>query len=346
MPKFSNTTGDETPDDVILGFIERAFPRVLAHLPRMTRLTGGVASDIWLIEGEQVFCVKRALKKLKVSADWSAPVERNAKEAEWLRIAWEILPSAAPRVLAEDTSAGVFAMEYCSPLHFYNWKLRLLCGEADELVASRVGTDIGRIHGNTAARPALRDHFENDDIFVAIRLEPYLIATGRVHPDLATAFDALVDRTLGAKKALVHGDVSPKNIMVGPDGPRFLDAECAWWGDPAFDLAFCLNHLLLKCLVHRNRSERYLRCFDHLADAYLSSVTWEEPASLEARAASLLPGLFLARVDGKSPVEYITAEQDKDTVRRIARPLIAQAPKTLAAIARSLGNEFKQRTKP
>jgi hypothetical protein len=80
MPKFSNTTGDETPDDVILGFIERAFPRVLAHLPRMTRLTGGVASDIWLIEGEQVFCVKRALKKLKVSADWSAPVERNAKE--------------------------------------------------------------------------------------------------------------------------------------------------------------------------------------------------------------------------------------------------------------------------
>jgi fructosamine-3-kinase len=343
MPTISSTTADEMPDDLILGFIERAFPWVVAHAPRMTRLTGGVASDIWLIEGEQVFCVKRALKQLKVSANWSAPVERNANEAAWLRVAREILPSAAPRVLAEDISAGVFAMEYCSPSQFYNWKSRLLGGEANELIASRVGSDIGRIHGSTAARDDLRDRFENDDIFVAIRLEPYLVTTGRVHPDLASALDALVDQTLHAKKALVHGDVSPKNIMVGPDGPRFLDAECAWWGDPAFDLAFCLNHLLLKCFVNRDRSARYLNCFEHLAHSYLRSVTWEERTSLEARAASLLPGLVLARVDGKSPVEYITTEPDRDLVRGIARPLIARPPKTLAEIAQTWANEFKQR---
>ena len=88
--------------------------------------------------------------------------------------------------------------------------------------------------------------FANDATFEAIRIEPYLRATARAHPSLAGRFDALAGETLATKRALVHGDVSPKNILKGPHGPVFLDAECAWFGDPAFDLAFCLNHLLLK----------------------------------------------------------------------------------------------------
>ncbi len=55
----------------------------------------------------------------------------------------------------------------------------------------------------------------------------------------------------------------------------------------------------------------------------MERVVWEPPAALEARAAHLLPGLFLARVDGKSPVEYITTEPDKNRVRRTARALLA-----------------------
>ena len=101
----------------------------------------------------------------------------------------------------------------------------------------------------------------------------------------------------------MHGDVSPKNILVGPRGPVFLDAECAWYGDPAFDLAFCLNHLLLKCSVVPQAKAGFLRCFDALSDAYLDGDRFE---GVEARAASLLPALLLARVDGKSPVEYLT----------------------------------------
>src|SRR5204863_4441552 len=117
------------------------------------------------------------------------------------------------------------------------------------------------------------------------RLEPYLLATASRHADLAPALQALVARTQANRITLVHGDVSPKNILVGPDGPVLLDAECAWWGDPAFDLAFCLNHLLLKCLWTPTAAAGFLACFDALAEAYLAGVVWERRADLEERTA-------------------------------------------------------------
>ena len=107
-----------------------------------------------------------------------------------------------------------------------------------------------------------------------------------------------------------------------PGNPVFLDAECAWFGDPAFDLAFCLNHLLLKCLWTPSSTVGFLDAFGVLAARYLAHVDWEEPEALDARAARLLPGLLLARVDGKSPVEYLTDEADKNTVRAAARALL------------------------
>jgi hypothetical protein len=112
----------------------------------------------------------------------------------------------------------------------------------------------------------------------------------------------------------------------------FLDAECAWYGDPAFDLAFCLNHLLLKCLWRPQWQAGYLAAFDALAGAYLQSVAWEPAADIEARAAHLLPGLFLGRVDGKSPVEYIEADADRERVRRVARELLLRPVATLGAV--------------
>ena len=124
--------------------------------------------------------------------------------------------------------------------------------------------------------------------------------------------------------ALVHGDVSPKNILVAPRGPVFLDAECAWYGDPAFDLAFCLNHLVLKSFWVPQ--PRLPECFDALKDGYLSRVTWE--SGLEERVATLLPALLLARVDGKSPVEYLD-EEKRGQVRQLARRMLLAEEKRL-----------------
>uniref|UniRef100_UPI0031D2B001 phosphotransferase family protein n=1 Tax=Inquilinus sp. TaxID=1932117 RepID=UPI0031D2B001 len=270
--------------------------------PRFTALTGGVSSDIFRVDlASGPICVKRALARLRVAADWWAPVSRNLYEARWMRAAAGIVPQAVPRLLGQDEAAGALAMDYLAPEDHPVWKAELRDGRADPAFAAEVGRRLAAIHAATAKSPALAAEFPTDAIFYDIRLEPYLVATTAVHPDCAPALHALVETTRTTKRALVHGDVSPKNILVGPQGPVFLDAECAWWGDPAFDLAFCLNHLLLKGLWRPESAADFLACFDALADAHRASVDWEPAGAFESRAARLLPGLFLARVDGKSP---------------------------------------------
>ena len=301
--------------------------------PQFEALTGGVSSDIWRVElGDKTVCVKRALPKLKVAADWHAPIERNALEVAWFEVARGITPAAVPEILAHDPAAGCFVMAYLDPEEHTLWKDRLRDGEALPEVAASVATTLGRIHAGTAGDTAVAATFKTDETFHAIRLEPYLEATARVHTDLAEVLTGLVSKTSSTRLALVHGDVSPKNIMIGPQGPVFLDAECAWYGDPAFDIAFCLNHFLLKCLWTPQATEGFLTCFDEFSARYLGQVSWEPPAVLETRAAQLLPGLFLARVDGKSPVEYVTRESEKDLVRKVARRLLTNPVNRLAAI--------------
>jgi aminoglycoside phosphotransferase (APT) family kinase protein len=302
--------------------------------PRITPLTGGVSSDISLVEaGERRFCVKRALPRLKVASLWEAPVERNAAEAAYMRAVERWAPRAVPRVLGEDADAGWFAMAYLAPEDHPLWKTQLLAGVVEPDFAAAVGRDLGHIHARSAADPGIPAAFANDETFEAIRIEPYLRATAHAHPELASRFDELARTTLSTKRALVHGDVSPKNILRGPDGPVFLDAECAWFGDPAFDLAFCLNHLLLKGAREGADRWRYGAAFSALAGAYLAGVDWESAEGLEARAAALLPALFLARIDGKSPVEYLTRESERAAVRQCAAPLIADPPRRLADVA-------------
>ena len=131
----------------------------------------------------------------------------------------------------------------------------------------------------------------------------------------------------------MHGDVSPKNILLGPLGPVFLDAECAWHGDPAFDVGFCLNHLLLKCIPLLPHADALLDAFTQFSATYLALVDWEDSSEMERRCATLLPALTLARIDGKSPVEYIVAESDKQRVREIARALIIEPRSQLAEVA-------------
>jgi aminoglycoside phosphotransferase (APT) family kinase protein len=304
-------------------------------------LTGGVSSDIWRIHTARgTVCAKRALPKLRVAADWRAPIMRNRYEARWMQVADAAVSGSAPRVLGQHDALGVLAMEYLDPARHALWKENLRRGEVDAAFARAVGDTLARIHGHAAARPDLAAQFDTDAIFFDIRLEPYLVATAQKHPDLASALHALVTQTQSHKVSLVHGDVSPKNILIGPCGqPVLLDAECAWWGDPAFDLAFCLNHLLLKCLWVPQARSALMNSFDALARAYLRHIDWEPRDALERRAAALLPGLLLARVDGKSPVEYLTTEPQWRTVRRCASQLLRQPVPRLAEVAAAWSRE-------
>jgi 5-methylthioribose kinase len=308
--------------------------------PRLAQLTGGVSSLIVRADTARgPVCVKQALPQLKVAALWEAPVERNRAEVAWMRIADRIVPGCVPAILGEDAQDNAFAMQWLAPEHYPIWKAQLRDGIADTHTAQAVGRNLAAIHAATAGDAQIARDFAHDAGFYAIRLEPYFVETARKHPECAGALHALVETTANTKLALVHGDISPKNILVGPVNdqrqaahPVFLDAECAWYGDPAFDLAFCLNHLLLKCVWRPQAKDGFLACFDALSAAYLKGVTWEAPAQIDARAAALLAGMLLARIAGKSPVEYITTDAQRERVRRFAIPLLLRPTRSLSEI--------------
>jgi aminoglycoside phosphotransferase (APT) family kinase protein len=302
---------------------------------RFAPLAGGVSSDIYRVDLPYgALCIKRALAKLKVAADWRAPVARNHWEVEWMRVAGAIVPAVVPAILGEDRELGCFAMDFLAPDEHPVWKRLLQDGIVELSTAAAIGDVLGRVHAATADQTDIAKRFPTDDIFYAIRLEPYLAACGRAYPDLAGRLEALLETTRTTKRVLVHGDFSPKNLLAGPVGPVILDAECAWYGDPAFDLAFVLNHLLLKGAWRPAWRARYAGAFTALASAYLVHVAWETPADCERRTAALLPGLMLARIDGKSPVEYLTDDRPKNEVRAFARTLLTDPVPGLAEIVR------------
>ena len=305
-------------------------------------LSGGVASDIAKVSVKGVsYCVKFALAKLRVKADWFAPVERNLAEYRWLQTVAEIAPEAAVRLYGHSTRDHGFVMEYLSSPDSYLFKTALLAGQGKACDASAVGDLLGRVHAFSASPDFDRGPFRNSDDFHAIRIEPYLVHTSRVHPALKPAMDAVADQLYAAGEVLIHGDVSPKNIIIHDGRPYMLDAECATMGDPCFDAAFCLNHFILKSLHVRPRSKDYLEFCTGFWKSYSRSVGWEPLDGLEARVARLLPMLMLGRVDGKSPVEYLS-DDNRDLVRRMATNLVLDPRPTICELLTVIRGELDQ----
>lgn len=300
-----------------------------ADVTEVAPLTGGVASDIARVTvGPRTFAVKFALARLRVAAEWHAPVHRSRAEYAWLTAAARVAPDAVPRLFGYDDGLNGFAMDY---LPAPNWKTALLAGGPATATATTLADILGRIHAAGAAPGFDPTPFRNAADFHALRTEPYLLYTATRHSAVAARLRALATSLDTAALTLVHGDVSPKNILLRPSGPVILDAECATMGDPAFDLAFCLNHLLLKS-IHLPASRAELRAAARAFwTAYAPHITWEPPAALAARLAALVPALMLARVDGKSPVEYLTPAAQSQ-VRALALDLLATPTPDLPAL--------------
>lgn len=322
----------QTEESAIVAVLQRMGLADTDEHPRITPLAGGVSSLIVRADTRRgAVCVKQALPELKVATHWSAPLERSHAELDWIRLVGQWLPGSVPAILGEDRAAHCFAMSWLAPEAHPVWKLQLRDGIARPAFAADVGRLLASIHAASADNDSLAQTFANDDNFFALRLDPYFGATARVHSDCAAALNQLIADTASNKRALVHGDVSPKNLLAGPHGPVFLDAECAWYGEPAFDVAFCLCHLLAKCLWRPQSSADFLACFDAFVGAYLSGVNWEDAAALESRVARLLAAILLARVDGKSPLEYLD-ERGRDHLRSFALPRVRSPQSGLAPL--------------
>jgi 5-methylthioribose kinase len=299
-------------------------------------LAGGVSSDIAVVTmRERKICIKGALPQLKVAARWLAPVHRNATEYRWLGTVATILPEAVPKLYGHSPALGAFAMEYFDPSHFKNWKASLMVGEVKPETARAVAQSLAKIHAHSATKTFPSAGFQDKKGFHALRLEPYLEFTALRHPSIRDQMYQLSQEFHAAQIALVHGDVSPKNILVGASGPVLLDAECAVMGDPAFDIAFCMNHFLLKAAYRPAQAAAYAALVEHFWEAYQGALNWESAPSLEGRVARLLPALLLARVDGKSPAEYLNSDQQQ-LIRVLAIPFIKQSPPRLEPILSAL----------
>lgn len=123
---------DDAQTAALTAALRRMHLIIPGEAPTLTALTGGVSSIIALAHTARgPMCVKRALPKLRVSADWFAPVERNRAEVAWLNIADRVVPQSVPRILGEDVQAMAFAMEWLDPDRYPVWKAQLRDGAVD-----------------------------------------------------------------------------------------------------------------------------------------------------------------------------------------------------------------------
>jgi aminoglycoside phosphotransferase (APT) family kinase protein len=264
-----------------------------------------------------------------VRADWPSRPDRSLVEVAAIQALAPLLPAGAvPTVLHADPGRHCFVMT-AAPAAAANWKTLLLAGQANPALATRAGALLATAHLGSAADPAIADRFADQEFFHSLRVDPYLWTVSRVHPDLRPTIEAIVGDMLCHRQALVHGDYSPKNMLVHGADLLILDFEVAHWGDPAFDLAFCLNHFLLKAVYKAPASAPYLALARAFWAAYAPALPLEPAATLLPRTLRLQGGLMLARIDGKSPVEYITDPAMQERVRAISRRILAEGPSTL-----------------
>jgi 5-methylthioribose kinase len=300
-------------------------------------LGGGVSNEVILVvswapvpDGTRLV-LKQALGRLRVEADWFANRDRISIEAAALRAIGEWIPGGVPRVLDEDPANYIMAME-CAPESALPWKTQLLAGAIDFDTAATAGALLAEIHLRSAQDPACREGFASIEVFDALRIDPYYRTIARVHPDLERRIAELIDGMSKRPAALVHGDYSPKNILVDDRRLMLIDCEVCHWGDPGFDTGFLLNHLLLKAQYRPQWAPGYLAAARSFWDAYSARDPGRKTLAGDGTTVEHLGPLMLARIDGKSPVEYIREEGLRERVRALARELILDSPATVAEV--------------
>ena len=233
-------------------------------------------------------------------------------------------PGLCPALLAYDAEGGSLVMTYLDARQHPLWKSELRDGRADGAVAAELGRRIGAMHAATADRTDVAARFDNLELFEALRLEPYLDTTARAHADLAPALAEVRAAYLANRRVLLHGDVSPKNVLVGPDGPVLLDAECATWGDPAFDLAFCADAPAAEVPVEPRGDRRASSTASTVSSRPISSTSTWEPLR-DGRGAGGPAGRSAAARSGRREVTGGVPRRAEPGGDAGSRPLLAAA---------------------
>lgn len=272
-------------------------------------LGGGVSNVVLAIDGSSPLVVKQSLPRLRVQASWSAPQNRILTEAEALTLCASLTPARAPRVLDVDPDRFILCIER-APDDWTDWKTALMRGSVEADVGLELGRILGVWHAQTTGGEGITSRMSDPAAFDALRIDPYLRTLALAIPSIGPEVKQVISRLRSRRRCLVHGDFSPKNVLVSPDGSDILviDFEVAHLGDPEFDLAFLLSHLTLKAIHLPALADR----LDALGNAFLAAYMSAVPDDLHPDVTWLLRhigALLLARVHGKSPAEYLSGAE-------------------------------------
>jgi tRNA A-37 threonylcarbamoyl transferase component Bud32 len=302
-----------------------------AGTARFEELGGGVSNKVILVEAPRYRAVlKQSLGKLRVEREWLSDRDRIFREAAAMRWAHNrVRGGRVPRVLFEDREDFVIAME-SAPAGAETWKTRLFGREFDPDCARAAGAMLGSLIAASWHDPEAQRIFGDQTVFEQLRIDPYYRFTARMVPEFAGYFNDLIGRSAARSVSLVHGDWSPKNLLVAPDAVWAIDWEVIHFGDPSFDAGFLLNHLLLKSIAMPRRQAELA----HLAALFTEALGKELPPGavwVPAAALEHLPALLLARVDGKSPAEYLDVAM-RDRARNLAKDLMRHPAASLKEV--------------
>ncbi len=274
--------------------------------------------------------VKQSQARLRTRIDWFSRCERIYREADVLRIVASLLPvGVVPRVAFEVREDYVLGLEAIRADHTV-WKQCLLDNDLQLPVAKRLGTYLGTIHRETSGKCGLLPDGWDWSLFDELRIDPFYRQIAISHPDLQSPVHSLIADMSRHRVCLVLADFSPKNVLVHRDGVSLVDFETGHYGDPAFDVGFFLSHVLLKSLRHENLNDwrRLLSAFwsSYRRTVDAGSGNLVDSTATGSRAVRHLAACLLARIDGKSPVDYLTAAWQTHLVRSLSRACLAEPP--------------------
>lgn len=315
-------------------------------------LTGGVSNCVLYVHREVEagpdFVLKQARQQLQVDAPWFCSPQRGWQEVATLEICQSLLAGVqqssepgklaiqVPAILFQDRDNFAYAMT-AAPRNHTVWKSDLLQFRCDPKIAACCGDLLALLHGQSWQHDEISQQLENQEFFRDLRIDPYYRYLLREHEELELAIERLIESLEKHACSLVHGDYSPKNLLVSEQGLMMVDFEVGHFGDPAFDLGFFLSHLVLKAIWSESRFDQYWQLIEVFWGAYWAGMqeilSAADKASLEHRAVANFAACLLARVDGKSPVEYLTLEAHRDQVRKMARQLLLAESRTWSDVA-------------
>jgi len=275
-------------------------------------LTGGVSNVVLAITtSNKKLVLKQALAELKVAEKWEADQRRAIVEANAIALFHKLSPDQVPNLVFLDPDRFILILDRV-PVGSTVWKTDLLDGVINPDVAGVLGKTLAQWHNFGETNKEARLQFMEDSLFEQLRVDPFYRFVAAKNDLLKPIIKKLISELEGDKTTIVHGDFSPKNIMVGMDEQVYiLDFEVTHVGNPVFDLAFLLAHLL--CKLFRTSEPLDEKMFNASAQRFFTS--YQEIRSISESLSLHTALIALARVEGKSPVNYLDKVQQDSLVK-------------------------------